>query len=209
MIRINLLPAKGSSGSASSASAGFGGISLGGGSEGLAYTDDVKKDALVKLVILLLGPIALYFYEANNIPGIVAQVSQKQQVLDELKVFNEQSAASVAEIKKFKENEAQIESRISALEKISHDRFREVKIMDLFQAIMPERAWLTRMSINADKLEIRGLAMSDSEVSFILDSLTKSVLVMDVKLVDSSEVEQDGIILKRFEISCSLEKSDG
>lgn len=209
MIRINLLPAKGSSGTAGSASAGFGSASLGGGSEGLVFTEDVKKDALVKLIILLLGPVILYIYEMNNIPGIVAQISQKQQVLDELKVFNEQSAASVAEIKKFKENEAQIESRISALEKISHDRFREVKIMDLFQAIMPERAWLTRMSINADKLEIRGLAMSDSEVSFILDSLTKSVLVIDVKLVDSSEVEQDGIVLKRFEISCSLEKSDG
>ncbi len=209
MIRINLLPAKGSSGSGAAASSGFGGLSMGTSSEGLAYTDDVKKDALVKLIIILLGPIALYIYEMNNIPGIVAQISQKQQVLDELKIFNEQSAASVAEIKKFKENEAQIESRISALEKISHDRYREVKIMDLFQAIMPERAWLTRMSINADKIEIRGLAMSDSEVRYILDSLTKSALVMDVKLVDSSEVEQDGITLKRFEISCSLEKSDG
>lgn len=205
MIRINLLPGDMSQASVNPQNLG----ATSSSAESFAVGDDIKKDVFKKLVIILLGPLALFAYEQTNIPEINDQISVKQQRLSELQVYNEQAAASVAEIKKFKESEAQIESRIAALEKISQDRLREVKIMDLFQVITPERAWLTKLSIVADKLEVRGLALSDADVNAVLEALSKSVLVMDVKLVDSSQVEQDGVILKRFEISCALEKSDG
>jgi len=123
-----------------------------------------------------------------------------------LQSYNEKQAASVAEIKKFKEDEAIIEARISALDKISKDRDREIRVMDLLQGVIPEKAWLTRIQLNPEKVVIQGMAVSDYEVSQFLEALTKSVFLMDVNLVSSAEAVIDGVNLKKFEISCVLER---
>ncbi|WII73423.1 PilN domain-containing protein [Bdellovibrio sp. 22V] len=200
MIKINL---------ASSASIGSSAAlssSLGISSETFLAPDEVRKEALKRLVLLLVGPLALYIYENQNIPQKQADLNSKQQVLTELQNYNARAAASVAEIKKFKEDEALMEARIAALEKISKDRQREIRVLDLLQSVIPEKAWVTRIQINPERVNIQGLALSDFEVSSFLEALTKSVFLMDVNLVSSSEVTQEGSTLKKFEISCLLER---
>lgn len=198
MIKINLATSKVSS------------MPLGGAGLGVEFVDenDTRKNAMKRILIIMLGPLALFLYENQNIPGKMNELQSKSQVLAELQAYNAKQADSVAEIKKFKEDEALIESRISALEKIAKDRQREIRVMDLLQNVIPEKAWLTRLEINPDRVNIQGMAMSDFEVSSFLEALTKSVFLMDVNLVSSNEVTEDGIVLKRFEISCLLERPD-
>lgn len=202
MIKINLSPNLASSAVSSSSGTSF------GISTGFSAPDDVRKEALKRLVLLFVGPLALFAYENQNIPAKQADLSAKRQVLAELQNYNSKQAASVAEIKKFKEDEALIEARISALEKISKDRQREIRVLDLLQTLIPEKAWLTRIQINPEKVNVQGMALTDFEVSTFLEALTKSVYLMDVNLVSSNEVTQDGVILKKFEISCLLERPE-
>lgn len=197
MIKINL--ANSTTGLATGMSSGY-------STEGFATSDQVRRDALVRLLLILAGPALLYFYEMQSLPAKQAELGSKQQMLSELQAYNEKQAASVAEIKKFKEDEALIEARIAALEKISVDRQREVRVLELLQTIIPEKAWLTRIQLEPDSVLLQGLALSDFEVSSFLDSLTRSVFLMDVNLLNSIEVIQDGIPLKKFEISCLLER---
>lgn len=201
MIKINL---------ASSSSIGVSGLgsSLGLSSEAFLSPTEVRKEAAKRLVLLLVGPLALYLYEQQNLPTKIAELNEKQQVLNELTSYNSKQANSVAEIKKFKEDEALIEARISALEKIAKDRQREIRVLDLLQTVIPEKAWLTRVQINPEKVILQGMAMTDSDVSSFLDSLTKSAFLMDVNLVSSSEVNQEGVNLKKFEINCFLERPE-
>lgn len=201
MIKINLASATSTGGGASAMSSSLG-ISAGT----FLSADEVRKEALKRLVLLLVGPLALFIYENQNVPAKVSELNAKNQALAELQNYNAKQAASVAEIKKFKEDEALIEARIAALEKISKDRQREIRVLDLLQTVIPEKAWLTRIQINPDKVNIQGLALNDFEVSTFLEALTKSVFLMDVNLVSSSEVTQDGVNLKKFEISCLLER---
>lgn len=200
MIKINL--SSHGAGSSAASAASFGG----GGGDMFMAADEVRKEALKRVLIILIFPVALYAYQEQNIPGKQAELSSKQQMLTELQSYNEKQAASVAEIKKFKEDEAIIEARITALDKISKDRNREVRVLDLLQTVIPEKAWLTKIQLNPDKVVIQGLAVSDFEVSQFLDSLTKSVFLMDVNLVSSSEVILEGVTLKKFEVSCVLER---
>lgn len=203
MIKINLANGTG-------AGAGVGGASLGASlgisSDSFMGADEIRKEALKRLVLLLVGPLALYIYESQNVPTKVTELNSKNQILAELQSYNAKAADSVAEIKKFKEDEALMEARISALEKISKDRQREIRVLDLLQTVIPEKAWLTRVQINPGRVNIQGLALSDFEVSQFLEALTKSVFLMDVNLVSSSESLQDGVSLKKFEISCLLER---
>lgn len=184
------------------------GFSLGSGGESMVPPEEMRKELFKRAVLLLVGPLALFLYENQNVPGKMNELAAKNQSLTELQNYNSKQAASVAEIKKFKEDEALIESRISALEKISKDRNREIRVLDLLQTVMPEKAWLTRLQINPDRVSVQGLALSDYEVSVLLESLTKSVFLIDVNLVSSTEVTQDGVPLKNFEISCLFERSE-
>jgi type IV pilus assembly protein PilN len=201
VIKINLANAQSANAASLSSSIGMVGDSF-------STSDDLRKEALKRIMIMLIAPLGLYLYEMQNIPTKQAELASKNQVLQELISYNAKQAASVAEIKKFKEDEVLIETRIGALEKISKDRQREIRVLDLVQQLIPEKAWLTRMQINPDKVVIQGLALSDFEVSTFLESLTKSVFLMDVNLVSSSESITDGVSLKRFEISCVLERPE-
>src|SRR4051812_10956046 len=120
MIRINLASAKASSGPF---------VGSGGPGDGAAGNngEEVRKAALIKIVVILMFPLGLFVYEQQNIPTIRAELSGKQVHLGELETFNAQAEQSVKEIKKFKEDEKKIQARIAALEKIAKDRFREVK----------------------------------------------------------------------------------
>ncbi|MNJ92476.1 Fimbrial assembly protein (PilN) [compost metagenome] len=200
MIKINL---------ASSQSSGMGALgsaSMGMSSDGMMLDQEVRKEGLKRALILLLAPLALYAYEQQNIPQKISLLNSKSAMLAETQAYNEKAAASVAEIKRFKEEELKIETRIAALSKIAKDRQREVRVLELLQNVLPEKAWLTRLDIKPDRVTIEGLALSDFEVSTFMESLTKSVYLMDVNLVSSKEEILEGMSLKRFEISCLLER---
>ncbi|MDG0816721.1 PilN domain-containing protein [Bdellovibrio svalbardensis] len=199
MIKINLA----SSGVGTTASVN---ASLGISTDGFLSPEETRKEALKRLVIMLIPALALYAYQEQNVPQKQSELNAKTQMLNELTAYNAKQSASVAEIKKFKEDEALIEARIAALDKISKDRHREIRVLDLLQQVIPEKAWITQIKITPEKVTVQGLALSDFEVSGFLEALTKSVFLMDVNLVNSSESLVDGVSLKKFEISCLLEK---
>lgn len=198
MIRINLTSTR-------TISAGSGG-SGGEVSGEVVITDQVRKDALVKMLVILLAPIGLFFYEQQNIPTIQSELARKQNALMELQTFNAKAENAVQEIKKFKEDEKKIQARIEVLEKLAKDRFREVKVLDLFQQVIPEKVWFNRVDLKDGKVLLAGFSTSDIDISTFMDSLSKSVFLQEVVLVSSSEHIQDGMTLKKFEISCILEK---
>lgn len=202
MIRINLASAR-------TMAAATRGVADGEGGGEVVISEQGRKDALVKLLVILITPVALYLYESQNIPKIRNELDRKQASLVEMQTFNAKAEDSVKEIKKFKEDEKKIQTRISVLEKIAKDRFREVKVLDLFQQVIPEKLWFTRVDIKEGKVLLAGYSMSDIDISTFMDSLSKSVFLQEVVLVSSSEHIQDSMTLKKFEISCILEKVGG
>lgn len=202
MIRINLASAR-----TMSASAGGMPTAESGGDAPLS--EQIRKDALTKLLVILLAPTALFFYEQQNIPTIRGELNRKQGALMELQTFNARAENAVQEIKKFKEDEKKIQARIAVLEKLAKDRFREVKVLDLFQQVIPEKVWFTRVDIKEGRILLAGFSTSDVDISTFMDSLSKSVFLQEVVLVSSSEHIQENMTLKKFEISCILEKVAG
>lgn len=200
MIRINLATARNMSAAASGA-----GSSEGGGDGQIS--EQTRREGLTKLLVILLAPAALFFYEQQNIPTISGELAGKQNALTELQTFNAKAENSVREIKKFKEDEKKIQTRIAVLEKIAKDRFREVKVLDLFQQVIPEKVWFTRVDIKEGRILLAGFSTSDIDISTFMDSLSKSVFLQEVVLVSSSEHIQENTTLKKFEISCILEKT--
>ncbi len=200
MIRINL--------------AGVGGLSMAGmdslgvgGSDIMMAPDETRKEGLKRILIILIFPVALYVYEGQNLPNIRNQLNVKTAQLAELQAFNSKTTESVAEIKKISEDQAKIQARISILEKLSKDRQNEIRILDLFQQVIPEKLWFTRLEQQGPRLTISGLSMSDFDISGLMESLSRSVFFVDVNLLSTNEQVIEGIVFKKFEITCLTEKA--
>lgn len=183
------------------------------GSVGLLADGDVgftpaelQKQALIRILIIVAFPAALWFWEGQVIPAMTIERDQKLGVLEELRSYNGRNARSVQEIKKFKDEEGKLQARIGFLDKLSKDRLREIKVVDLVQQIIPEKVWLSRLEIGNGRMVLSGMAMSDFDISSFMEALAKSVHFVDVNLVSSVENYFDGLNLKKFEIVCIMEK---
>jgi type IV pilus assembly protein PilN len=167
---------------------------------------EAQKQGLIRLIIIVLAPLALWLYQENTLPALISERNSKSQTLMELQEYNAKMARSVQEIKKFKEDEAKIQARIDYLDKLSKNRLREIKILDLIQQVIPEKVWLTTVESRSGRLSLSGMAMSDFDISIFMESLAKSVFFVDVNLMSSVETTFDGLDLKKFEILCVTEK---
>lgn len=200
MIRINLAKGKKISSSASS-----GGAAMAAGGAG-GSSSDIQRQGLLRLVIIAILPLALYAYETQNIPELQAKLNSKNNLLQSLTDKNNQAKAAVEEIKKFKEDQTQLQKQISTLEGLRRERLREVKILDGIQKDMPEKLWLTKVVFDKSKIVLSGLTVGDLELSTFMEQLSRSIFLKKVNLIRSSDMPvTQGLQTKSFEINCELE----
>lgn len=172
----------------------------------LALDDQViKKQGLLRLLIIFLPAVGLYLYEFHTIPKLRSERTNLQTRLSELKSYNTKREDSVREIKKFKEDEARIQQRIAALEKLQKDRSNEVKLLKLFAEVMPEKAWLSQIEMKDGKARLVGLALTNNDVSTLAERLKSNILVAELQLNDIREEKVEGVSLMKFDFTCLLE----
>jgi type IV pilus assembly protein PilN len=164
-----------------------------------------QKQGAIKLVMILLPALGLFLYQEQNIPSLQARLSDIQNQLGVLKSFNTQKEESVNEIKKFKEDEARIQKRIAALERLQKNRNIEAKLLKLFSDIMPEKAWLTQVEIKDGRARLNGLAYTNNDVNSLAERLKSNILVAELQLNDIREEKIEGVLLMKFDFTCLLE----
>lgn len=199
MIRINLL--------SSSAMAGGGaGTSIASGGEMSVEARDIQRQGMMRLMVILLFPAALYAYEYIHIPDLQQRLNSKQNVLRDLQAKNEQAKTAVEEIQKFNEEKGRLQKQIDALDSLRRDRQKEVKILDSIQKDIPEKVWLTRVELKENDILLDGMTTADPELTSFMETLSKSVFYKSVNLIRSQEQQSDKGVLKSFEVSCNIDR---
>jgi type IV pilus assembly protein PilN len=200
VIKINLLKGKLQSGPGANAKAGS------PSKLSIQEASQNRVQALIKLIIIILFPMALFYYESENIPQLKAEQASLQTKYKKLKEYNSQLKESADEIKKLQEDQARIEQQIERILKLSKDRLTEIKMLELIQTMIPERVWLSKMTVSTEKVNLSGIAMSDYDLSLFHEALSTSAYFKDVVLkgATAADVEKDAI--KKFEIDCVMEK---
>lgn len=201
MIKINLANSKVAAKSSSSADAA---------QLGVIDQNDLKvirKTALTRALVLVLGPVALLAYEQQTIPALETQLRNKNQEYQDLSAKNQKALEAVEQIKKFKKEQEALQAQINSIESLKKDRLREVRMLDFIQKDLPENLWLTRMDMSEGRLSIQGLSTTDNQLTQFMDTLSRSAYLREVSLVRSGDfASPDMGNLKRFEISCQMEK---
>ncbi|MGZ5278467.1 MAG: PilN domain-containing protein [Pseudobdellovibrionaceae bacterium] len=171
----------------------------------LAATD-IQRQGVIRLLILLIFPLALFGYEFQNLPDLRSKLASKTAVVNSLTEKNNRAKGAVDEIAKFKEDQSRLQKQIDTLEGLQKERLREVKILDNLQKDIPEKVWLTRMEFADTNLRVSGAATADLEISTFMDNLGRSVFLRDVSLVKSTNETSDKGVLKIFDILCTIDR---
>jgi len=168
---------------------------------------DIQRQGAIRLVTILLLPLALFAYEFQNIPTLNDKLRRKSALLQDLRAKNEQAKGAVEEIKRFKEDQSRLQKQIDTLEGLQRERLLEVKILDNLQKDIPEKVWLERVDFKDENMVISGLAVAGQDLTAFYENLSKSVFLEEVQLVKESEQMNDKGVLRKFEISCRMDRS--
>ena len=168
---------------------------------------EIRKQAITRLVLLLLFPMGLWAWEMQSLPGKKASMASLQDQLSQLVAVNENAKRALENIKTYEAKQKVLKTQIEMVESLRRDRFQEVKVLDTIQKITPSKVWLQKIDFSFGKISIIGYAMTDIALTSFLDAMARSSFLKDVSLIRSNEQaeESTGLTVKRFEVSCGME----
>lgn len=196
MIKVNLLKAKVPLQTQSQQTQGF---TVQGGS-----AESSPKDKVVKVLVMVLGVIALMVYEKINIDALEGQrktyMAESTRLTQELQQI-EANAGQLEELKK--ENE-KLQEKLKILTSLSKNRLKELKALDNLQNFIPEGVWLESLNYDGAKVLFKGFATNDRDLNAFVESLEGSTYFIDVILSKAIEQQKDSGAVKEFEINSAL-----
>lgn len=162
----------------------------------------LDREVVYPLIILVLTCLALMFWSVNieNTKGICE---------NEIKVLEQQIAINRPiheEIKKLRSDQLLIGEKIRALERISVNREKWVRLMEELSSRLPEYTWL--ISIKEENstppvIHIEGRTYSFPEVANYMSQLKDSEYVNSVDLSRIEQIDPQSRLFS-FHISCQI-----
>jgi len=143
----------------------------------------VKIEISKRILVVLLGPMALYAYENINIPELSNERSATQAQLSQLTEFNLKKEAMAKEIAKYEEDKKRINRQTRFLERVSKERLYPVDFLNKIPEIIPQGVWINSLSVLGKKVVIAGEAIGESIIGDFEARLTGINFLKNVKLL--------------------------
>jgi type IV pilus assembly protein PilN len=168
--------------------------------------ENIRRQVSVFLLCLLLVMVILvwvHFYLGGKQKRLTTNVSDTKKELALYKKKNE-------EIKEIRKKLQDLEMRQNVIQDLEKQRFEPVHIMEeLTDKIVPERMWLTRLSIKENQMDVDGVAIDNKTVADFIDNLEtisklndpKATMYEKVRLNKAQQEEIRNLNMKKFEIS--------
>ena len=171
---------------------------------------DVRRLALPRLnlaVVFGLAAIALAAGLANAWWSLSREAQHLTVELEtrarELAILKE----SVGQAAKIKEQFADLQARLKAIQVLTKDQSRPLLLVDAFVDAVPADLWITGLEEKGAVLRVTGSAFSTTAVANFMAALRKSDRFTEVDIVVSRRDLAKTPSLVSFEVTCRLEGS--
>lgn len=177
MIKINLLPVR------------------------AAKKKETMRQAISVAVLSLVFVLIIIGYFHVSIGKQIADVnSRTASAQDELN----KTKAQIGEVAKFKEAKKAVEDKLGVIETLKKAKAGPVKMLDELSRITPEKLWINSFKEKGGGIEMDGVAISNEVVAQFMTELEKSEYFKDVELIQTEQVDQGAMKLKKFNLTCKL-----
>lgn len=97
-----------------------------------------------------------------------------------------------------------LQDKLKTIDTLSKKKAGPVRVMESLSGSIPARLWLTEFRESGGNLSLIGLAIDNQTVADFLKALSAHPYFNNVDLVETTQIEQEGIPLKRFSIKSQL-----
>lgn len=168
--------------------------------------ENIRRQVSVFFLCLLLVMVVLvwvHFYLGSKQERLTTNVSDTKK---ELALYKRKNA----EIQEIRKKLKDLEMRQNVIQDLEKQRFEPVHILDeLTDKIVPERMWLTRLTIKGNQMDVDGIALDNKTVADFIDNLEslsklndqKSLMYEKVRLNKLQQEEIRNLNMKKFELS--------
>jgi type IV pilus assembly protein PilN len=108
----------------------------------------------------------------------------------------------------FKAKKADIQQKLTVIERLERSRSGPVHILDELASRTPERVWLTLLKAEHGQIELKGMSLDNELVALLLTSLNDSKYFTNVELKETELQLVDSLKLNTFRIVARLESPD-
>ena len=105
------------------------------------------------------------------------------------------------EVKKFQDEQHEIEQKLAIIDQIEAARTGPVKIMDELATRIPQRVWLRKMRAKGGVLELHGNSIDAEIVADFAAALEDSPMLSHVDLQETRLEETEGLKLSAFKMT--------
>lgn len=154
----------------------------------------------VSIVVTLFICFSLQTWSANTVSDLE---SQEQSLRSELAQLKKQTE----EVNELEEKKADLATKLTVMAQLKRAKPGPVRILDDINNAIPERAWLTDASEQANVMTINGLALDNETVSAFMESLADSNYFDNIVLKEAKGMKVEGVDIKQFSLTSSVNYS--
>ena len=97
-----------------------------------------------------------------------------------------------------------LQGKHNAIEQLTQKKTGPVRVMESLSSATPPKLWLTRFRETGGNLALDGLAIDHQTIADFLKELSSSAYFKNVDLVETTQIQQDNVPLKKFSIKSTL-----
>ncbi|MCC7406202.1 MAG: PilN domain-containing protein [Bdellovibrionales bacterium] len=166
--------------------------------------NEVQKEAVIKILLMGIFAVVLVFVENHNVDSLKEEQQRYMIQLNELQSQVDKLKGETTKVAELEKQSKELEDKMKIMKQLSKTRLRELKALDYLQSVMPERVWLSALIYNEEKFNLRGYALTDDDLTDLIQSLDKSTFFTDVILLQAKEQNTPEGTLKNFEITAGI-----
>ncbi|TAL26439.1 MAG: hypothetical protein EPN94_03335 [Nitrospirae bacterium] len=151
------------------------------------------------LLTLAAGIISAYlFYWLNSELSLLTQKKTDNEA--QLAELNNK----IKEVKNFEEQKKTLEQKTGIIEQLKKNQNFPVKILTEMRNVVPDRVWITAMSISGGNINISGVGFTNEDAVNYADNLEKSQMLTGVSLHATQKSVAGSIVTYQFTITCKV-----
>jgi Tfp pilus assembly protein PilN len=166
---------------------------------------EVQKEAVVKIMLMSVFTVILVFFESNNVDNLKKEEQVLAIQLEEIQAKVKKLKEEASKVSEFERQGKELEDKMKIMKALSRTRLRELKALDFLQSMIPERVWLNSLDYIDEKFRLKGLALTDDDLTDLIQALDKSSFFSEVVLLQAKETTSRDGTLKNFELTTTIE----
>lgn len=167
------------------------------------FKAEKKRPSGGSLVFLVLVLALIGFFWVQK-----QAMDNEKGLLDKARAEKQQLSYVTARLEELSKQKASLELKINLINSLKSQQDLAIRIIDTVSRCLPEWVWLTETSYDANKIQIKGKAISNNLIADYITNLESSDVFKNVNLVASTLRKAQKTEFLEFGLNMSLERPE-